>query len=156
MNKYSWLSFIVKPLLVELSSSEKKKKGKVYLHKFYLVFGIITFTVFLIPALITFFANEPIGVSIVFLLFSLLGVCLIIAYVNCRIKYNQRWFIYKNFFGVKRKYFYDQITAIKECEKESYIYFGKHKLSVNLLAIGGTDFIGFVKEKTQTQIDKEV
>lgn len=147
--KNNTISFIVERLLIELSDSKKKKKGKVYLHKFYLICGILDIIVFLIPALITFFENEPIALTIFFLSMSFLGILLIISFVNCRITYNQRWFIYKNFFGVKRKYFYDQITGIKESKNESFIYLGKRRLSINLLAIGGVDFINFVKEKTK-------
>ncbi|MBP3333641.1 MAG: hypothetical protein J6M35_06295, partial [Clostridia bacterium] len=110
------LSFLIIPIIVSgvlafLRQPKKAEKEKVYLPKFFVILGLITSTIFLIPTLITAFLDEPIWVPILFLAFSLLGASFIIAFVNCRVSYDEDGFVAKNFFGVKRKFTYDQVTA---------------------------------------------
>ena len=141
------IPFIVNAALTYLLQPKKAEKGKVHLPKFFIILGAIGFIAFLIPVFITIFLAEPIWVPIVFLIFSLIGAIFIIAFLNCRISYDEKGFIYKNFFGMKKFFTYDQVTAIKEGVEESYIYTDKNRVLVTGLSVGGIEFINLVKEK---------
>lgn len=149
------LSFLIIPIIVRgvlafLRQPKKVEKGKVYLPKFPVVLGLITSTIFLIPTIITAFSDEPIWVPIIFFAFSLLGACFIIAFVNCRIFYDDDGFVAKSFFGVKRKFTYDQVTAIKKNMHESYIYIGKRKVMIDEFSVGGIEFLTYVRKRYRT------
>ena len=123
------------------------KKHKVYLPKLLLALGLISSTVFLIPTLITAFSDEPLWVTVGFFLFSLLGASLIIAFFNCRISYDENEFSARSFFGIKRSFTYEQVTAIKENTRDTYIYIGKRRVMIDEISIGGSEFVTFVKSK---------
>ena len=149
------LSFLIIPIIVSgvlafLRQPKKAEKGKVYLPKFFVILGLITSTIFLIPTLITAFSDEPIWVPILFFAFSLLGASFIIAFVNCRVTYDEDGFVAKNFFGVKRKFTYDQVTAIKKNMHEDYIYIGKRKVMIDEFSVGGIEFIAYVRKRYRT------
>ena len=149
------LSFLIIPIIVSgvlafLRQPKKAEKGKVYLPKFFVILGLITSTIFLIPTLITAFSDVPIWVPILFFAFSLLGASLIIAFLNCRVWYNEDGFVAKNFFGIKRKFTYDQVTAIKENMHEDYIYIGKRRVMIDEFSVGGIDFIAYLRKRYRT------
>ena len=152
------LTFMLIPILVNgilgfMRQPQKAEKGKVYLHKFLAILGTIASAIFLIPAIITVFLDEPLWVPIIFLALASLGASLIIGFINCRISYDEEGFVAKNFLGIKRKFTYDQVTAIKENLRESYIYMGERRVMVDQLAIGGDEFIKLVKKKYRTMHD---
>lgn len=87
------LTFLLIPIIVSgvigfLRQPKQAEDGKVYLPKFLAILGAIASAIFLIPAIITAFSDEPLWVPILFLLLSSLGATLIIAFVNCRITYD--------------------------------------------------------------------
>ena len=152
------LTFLLIPIIVSgvlgfLRQPKQAEDGKVYLPKFLAILGAIASAIFLIPAIITAFSDEPLWVPILFLLLSSLGATLIIAFVNCRITYDQDGFIHKSFFGIKRRFTYEQVTAIKENMHEKFLYVGKRRLMVDEFSIGGDDFIKLVKKKYRTMHD---
>ncbi len=148
------LIMAVLPILVTslLAAGKKtqKKDGKVFLHKLFPVVGAIGTAFSLVSGFITSFSDEPIWVPVVFFVFSLLAIALIIAYVNCRISYDENGFIAKNFFGRKKQATYSEITGIQKNMHETYIYIGKQRIMVDEFAIGGDDFIAFAKNKYKT------
>lgn len=149
------LSFLIIPIIVSgvltfLRQPKKAEKGKVYLPKFIVILGLITSTIFLIPTLITAFSDGPIWGPIVCFVFSFLGLYLIIAFINCRVSYDEEGFTVKNFWGIKRKYTYDQVTAIKENMHEDYIYIGKRKVMIDEFSVGGIEFIAYVRKRYRT------
>lgn len=144
------IPIIVSGLLAFLRQPKKAEKGKVYLPKFFVIFGLITSTGFLIPTIITAFSDEPVWIPILLFVFSLLSATLIIAFVNCRVVYNEDGFVAKNFFGIKRKCTYDQVNAIKENMHEDYIYVGKHRVMIDEFSVGGREFIAYVKKRYST------
>ena len=141
------IPIIVNGILGILRYPKKAEKGKVYLPKFFAILGVIVSVVFLIPSIITFFTGEPVWIPILFLLFSLLGIVLIIAFVNCRVEYHENGFTAKNFFGIKKNFKYDQVDAIKEDMHEDYLLIGKHKVIIDEFAVGGCDFIAFARKQ---------
>lgn len=149
------LTFLLIPIIVNgvlgyLREPKQAEDGKVYLPKFFAIFGAIASAIFLIPTVITVFLDEPLWVPILFLMLSSLGAIFIIAFVNCRISYDQDGFIHKSFFGIKRKFTYEQVTAIKENTHETFLYVGRRRLMVDELSIGGYYFIALVKKKYRT------
>lgn len=144
----------VLPILVTslLAAGKKtqKKDGKVFLHKLFPVVGAIGTAFSLVSGFITSFSDEPIWVPVVFFVFSLLAIALIIAYVNCRISYDENGFIAKNFFGRKKQATYSEITGIQKNMHETYIYIGKRRVMVDEFSIGGKEFINLVKKKYRT------
>lgn len=149
------LTFLLIPIIVNgflgyLKQPKQTEDGKVYLPKFFAILGAVASTIFLIPAIITAFLGESLRVPILFLPLSSLSATLIIAFVNCRISYDQDGFVHKSFFGIKRKFTYDQVTAIKENTHENFLYVGKKRLMVDEFSIGGDDFIKLVKKKYRT------
>lgn len=146
------LPFLFIPIIIVgifsiLRHPKKTEKGKVFLHKFIPIIGTIDTAFFLVPAFITAFTDEPIWVPIVSLLLASLGAILIIAYLNCRITYDDHGFTAKSFFGIKRQYTYEDITAIKTNMHENILYLGKHRVMIDEFALGGIDFIFFCNRK---------
>ncbi len=138
---------IVRGILEYLKYPKEAEKGKVYLPGLFGIMGIIVSTLFTVPMIITAFISETICGAVVCLVFSLLGVALVIAFVNCRIEYNEKGFSARSFFGIKREYTYNQVDAIKENMHESYIIAGKRKIMIDEFAVGGRGFITFVKKQ---------
>ena len=144
---FALIPLIVSGVLSVLRRPKRSEKGKVFLPKFFAILGSICSGIFLIPTFISAFSDEPIWVTIILLVFSMLGASLIVAYINCRISYDEDGFTAKNFFGIKRRFTYDQITGIKRNVHESYLYMGKRKIMIDEFAVGGSDFILFAHQK---------
>ena len=136
-----------------LRRPRQAKAGKVFLPRTFAVLGVIGTAVFLIPAVIATFSDEPLWLSIILLLFSLFCSSLIIAYINCRITYDDQGFVAKSFFGIKRAFTYDQITGIKENKHETFLYMGKRKVMVDAFGLGGKAFLSLAKKKYRTMHD---
>ncbi|MBQ9806011.1 MAG: hypothetical protein IJW49_05850 [Clostridia bacterium] len=141
---------VVRGLFAFFGQRQKVETGKVYLPKFFAGLGIFTTILFLVPTLITSFSDSSIWFPLLFLASSLLGVAFVIAFLNCRISYDEEGFVAKSFFGIKRKFTYDQVTAIRENPKETYLYLGKKRVTVDALSVGGPDFISHVKKRYRT------
>lgn len=133
-------------------SKHKKKKsisknGEVSISPIALLIGIvcvIVSSIFVIIAIV----QKSYGIAIGFGIFVLLGLILIIAFINCRIYYEPNQFTYKNFFGVKRIYKYNEITGIKYGTSDTIIYVGKKKILVDSMA-DSKDFLRLVNSKTR-------
>ena len=138
---------LVRGFYAVLNNPKSPEKGMVFLPKIICILGVVCNVVFIIPAIITLFGDYDLWVFIVFIMFSLLGSALIIAFCNCRITYDENRFIHKNFFGVKRLFEYSEVTSIKENMHEKFLYIGKHKVMIDEYSIGGKEFILYVKKK---------
>lgn len=144
---FALIPLIVSGVLAVLRQPKKAVQGKVFMPKFFAIIGSVCSGIFLIPTFICAFSDESIWLTIVFLLFSMLGASLIVAFINCRISYDEDGFTAKNFFGIKRRFTYDQITGIKENMHESYLYMGKRRIMIDEFAVGGMEFIWFANRK---------
>lgn len=69
---------------------------------------------FAIFALVSAFASEEIWVTIGFMAFALLGVVLCICFFNVRIKFDEKGFVYKTFFGNEYTYDYEDVVSFKD------------------------------------------
>lgn len=130
-----------------LRKPRKGEAGKVYLPKPIFVLGVVVVVLCLGVAVYTAFTNEELWIVLGFAAFSLLGLVLIIEYVNDRIFYDENGFLSKNFFGIKRYYTYAQVTAIRLDVHNRYVYLDDRKVTISEFAVGGKEFIAFVKEK---------
>ena len=138
--------FIVLGTLISLRHSGQKETGKVFLSKFLFILGAVCSVLLLIPTLITAFAGEALWVTAIFLFLQMLSMSLVIAFVNCRITYDENGFYSRNFLGIRRYYTYGQVKAIKENVHESFIHVGRRKVLIDEYAIGGKAFISAVKK----------
>lgn len=126
-------------------------KNIVYISKFVLIIGIVCGTLFLIPVIILLLTDYILPRIILFSSFSLLSVSLIIAYCNCRISYDASSFEVKNFWGVKRNYSYDSITAIRGDTGNVTLYVGKDSVKVYEYYVGNAKFLSFAKKQYMNQ-----
>lgn len=136
--------------IVALFRYPKEGSRQVCYPKFFAILGIVSSVLFYIPTVITAFLDEPVLLPLGFFAFSLLGVAFIVAFTNCRISYDGDGFVKRNFLGIKRRYTYGQITAIREDMREEILYFGKRKIVVDAFLVGGAEFIGFTKKRYRT------
>jgi hypothetical protein len=145
-----------------MSKHKKKYKGKIHsrpvaingmvsLSPVALVVGIIGSIVFLIFAILSF--KESSATAVIFGLFALLGISLIVAYINCRIYYESDEFTHKNFFGVKHTYKYSEITGIQRGASDTTIYVGKKKILVDSIS-DSDDFLRLVDLRVGKSIKK--
>ena len=151
--KYIYIVYLIVPVIVSyflaLAKREdsNNKDGYVHMPVLFLIFGIITSTFFLVISIIAAFANAPAWCVLLFFAFSLLGATFIIVYANCKIFYDKDGFVAKNFFGIKRKYTYEQVKSLKENMHEKYLYVGEGRIMIDEFAVGGSEFIAYVKKK---------
>lgn len=144
---FALIPLIVGGILAALRQPKKAERGKVFMPKFFVIFGSICLAILLIPTFICLFSEDSIWLSAFWVLFSMLPASLIVAYINCRISYDEDGFTAKNFFGIKRRFTYDQITGVKHNMHESYLYMGKHRIMIDEFAVGGWEFNCFVNKK---------
>ena len=123
------------------------QKGKVFLPKSFLYLGLFGAAFFLIPTIITFFTVKTLLAPIIFSVLILLPLSLLIAYFNCKIFYDDECFVVKNFFGIKRKYTYDQVTSLRINKYEKFLYLGKRRVMIDEFSVGGSVFLDLVKRK---------
>lgn len=143
----SLATFVARWVVEYMSISQADEKGKVQLPKAFAIVGSITSVFFLIIAVITYLEKEPLWVNLFFIFAALLGIVLLMAFVNYRITYDDDGFVYRNFWGIKREFTYSQITGIKENVSECCIYIGKRKVTVECLSVGGIMFAAIIKKK---------
>ena len=89
--------------------------------------------------------GDPFALS-VFAAFMLLGVSLIMAYINCRITYDEKGFTVTNFWGITRTYTYDDITRLKGT-KDVKLYVGERVVRIDDMAVGKTQFLFYAEAR---------
>ncbi len=67
----------------------------------------------------------------VFSLFSVTSLFLLIAYLNCRIWYDENIILIKDIWGRKREYKYSDITGRYEDFSETYLFFNSRKIEIS-------------------------
>ena len=144
---YALVPILVSGIISYIKNHEKPVQGRVTLSPFIAIIGIIDCAFFLIAAFCSLYSGEDTWVSVVFVIFALLGGAIIAAYLNCRIYYNDDGFVAKNFFGIKRRFTYDEVTGIKINNYEAFLYMGNRKVMVDSLSDGDDWFLIFVEKK---------
>ena len=146
----SGLSFLLVPIVVGgfLSYFRLPKKGKdglVHMPKAVAIIAIVCTLLFLAGAIVTAFMGEIASIGL--FLFALLGVILLLGFINCRIYYDEEGFTAKNFFGVKKRYTYKEITLIQEAVYDTRVYIGKRKVVIEAFAVGKEEFLRLARSK---------
>lgn len=134
-------------IFVLLHKPSKSDGNMVKLPLFTLIVGIICAVFFLILTVIVLNLNDFIWAAFIFLAFSLLGASLILAYINCRIMYNETEFTAKSFCGVKHTYTYDEITGIHGKNMDVKLYIGKRVIRIDGFSIGKDEFLRFAEKQ---------
>jgi len=119
----------------------------VVLPKPVLIIGIIGNAAFLLLSLFVVLSQSLSIGAIVLCAFSALCSCLIIAFINCRITYNDDFFEAKNFWGVKRTYAFKEISGISGKTGDVIFSIGKKTVRVDGLARGKYEFIAHAKKQ---------
>lgn len=104
------------------------------------VIGVVTFAVLAVWS----YEEEGLGTALLFLSFVLLSAWLIVAYINCRITYDEHGFTVKNFFGITRGYTYDEITWYKGT-RDIKLYVGGRVVRIDEMAVGKTEFLCYAE-----------
>ncbi len=138
-----------------LRPSEDPTPGKVYPTKALLIVGIICAAFGFITAVVAAVIDSSPWVILALVLFGIFSSILIVAFINCRIRYNANGFTAKSFFGITRTYTYDQVTSIKENRSETFIRVGDRSVMIDATYVGGKEFITFVKQQYSTLHDGE-
>ena len=97
-------------------SSGKQPEGYkcVALPDYTLVMGIITIIFTIAIFVLSLVLKAPVWVPVLWILFSLLGVSLIIAWKNVKILYNDERIIETTFWGKEKHYTYDEFVSCEE------------------------------------------
>lgn len=144
-------------ILAYLRRPKKGKDGVVSLSNLLFVVGIVGILFFLgmiIAMAITLEREEALVAAAVLGAFSLVGVVLIVAWLNCKIFYDEDGFTVKSFWGTKKRYCYQDVTGIKGLEevnnglpRDICLYVGKKKVKIDGASVGREAFIAFVQEQ---------
>lgn len=139
--------FVCNGISVFMRRKKENESNTVVLPKLPLIVGIICAVTCLVPAVIVLFLEmeDAIILSAFLAAFSLLGVALIIAYINCRIVYGEDEFTYKTFFGIKKTVRYEDLTAFQGFKKDVKLFVGKRVIRIDELAINKSKFISFAR-----------
>ncbi len=97
---------------------------------------------------------------IIFLLLPIMIGCLylLLASIFWRIYFQDSGFIFKNRFGMKRRYDYSEITKIIDRDKEKYsIYLGKKKITVEYMTVNSELFLKkILRENAKKNLNMEI
>lgn len=132
--------------LMKKESEKADEQGKVRLPDLMLVIGLTGTLIFIVFTVCSVFFGSGVS-SVVFAAFALLSGTLIVGVVNCRIDYDKDGFTHKSFFGIKRRYRYDELTEIENTLTQTTLYAGKRRIRIDAVAKGGKEFIKFAKRE---------
>lgn len=130
-------------------SKIEKVIGTVSFSPFYLIFGLIFGSPLAVLFILSIVFSWDSFLSITFFGFSLLGLHLVTACCNCRIYYNytKQYFESINFFGIKKRYEYTDITGFSKGKKDTVIYTSKGKIHIDGSSDGKEQFLRFAKKQ---------
>ena len=123
-----------------------KNENIVRLPKFTVIIGIIGLLFFAGAMIFSYSRGAALWVTLGLLFFVLLNLIVIIMTLNWRIAYDDRSFTVRNYFGVSKKYSYDQITGIQRGLDTTIIVRGK-RITIDQIAIGAGEFLCFTETR---------
>lgn len=131
-----------KPVPAFLKGSETMEK--IRLPKYYLWVGVLSMVFFAALAVLSnVFPNgtESLWTTFVFTSFVLLGLSIVIAYVNWRIELYGVYFVYRTFFGRRYELLFSDIIRVKASENTIRVYMERKCFYVDLHAVGIESFL---------------
>ena len=143
-------NIIIKLLDREMKKPRQGKENLVYLSPVLLWVGIVCTALFLIPGLIVPLCTGWSGEYLFFLAFAAFSSTLIIAYINCRIRYTEEEFTVKNFFGIRRTFRYEDIQSIQGSHRDVKLKVRGRTVRIDEAAVGKLDFLRMAKKRYRT------
>jgi hypothetical protein len=128
--------------IVSLVTRQKRKcweqENAVYLPFFLAAFGFACGTFLSIPTVIC--AMDGGGIFAFFGTVVLACDSMMVAYLNCVIRYDDKGFVAKNIFGIKRECGYGEVEGIRS-GRDRRIYFRGHSIRIDEMSRGGDEFV---------------
>lgn len=126
-------------LFLTFSTLDKRlERSVVRMNGAYLAVGILSVLIFAFISIYGFIRNDT-GLGIFMLVLSVLSSSLNVAFVNCRIFYDNSGFTVRNFFGRKRTVLYSEITDV-EIGIDVIISSGEKRVKIADYTVGRQDF----------------
>lgn len=110
----------------------------VYLPFFMVAIAMACATVLSIPTVVC--AMDGDWMFAFFGVIVLLSICMMTAYLNCVIRYDDEGFIARSFFGIKRACSYGEVEAVSG-RRDRKIYFNGYRITVDQISIGADEFM---------------
>lgn len=123
-----------------------EQPGLVRLPKWLLLFGIPGTAIFLIVPWCTFGKINTATFAFALLL-TFLPFSLTLAYLNCRVKYNDRTFMRRTLLGWRSTFCYEDITGICGWENTVTLYIGSRCVMLDRYALGRREFLEAAKTR---------
>ena len=140
---------IINCVINGLQKTHSGKAGRVVLPVIYIIIGIFLVIGGTVISFLGWLNREDkwaLGAFIAFALTAIFGFGLILAWCNCRIKYDDRKFVVKNFWGIQKQYSYADLTTIIE-KKDGYRFILREgKVNIDKFAVGAYEFACFARE----------
>lgn len=145
------MSNVLTRIIMKLMEAEMRKPGKekaslVYLSPVLLCVGILGTCIFLIPGLLIPLCTGKWD-SAFFLGFAALSSTLIIAYRNCRIRYNDTEFTVKFFLGYRKTFRYEEIESIQGRQRDVKLRVRGCTVRIDETAVGKTQFLAVARKQ---------
>ena len=132
---------------IHMEQHRPGEHGKVSMPKYAAILGAICFVIFLIFTVIVFCTELSPWMTLLPIGLALVSALFIPLYINYRITYDNNGFTFRNLFRITHTFAYEDVTAIRENYYESFLYMGKHRISVDRYAVGGQEFLILVKQR---------
>ena len=142
--------FLVPVLLSVLSQSKTTKGGKVLRYPVFVsIIGIVDLLICIIVVVGAILSDQGLDPLVIMPPVVFVGMYLILLPINWRIYVEKEYFIFRNVLGVKRKYFYHDITKIKIREDNRYykLYISKKKITVDDMVTNYESFLNKLKKE---------
>lgn len=126
------------------SRTPEKRKNAIYLPSALVWIGAVGYLIFLGVAWGATLAGEGFGLTLLFGVFTLLGMSLMLAWKNHCVSFDKTGFVHRNFLGFTRSFTYDQVTSWElngSNPTESHIYVGKKKIPFSMTAKSSATFL---------------
>ena len=118
----------------------------VALPRFFLIFGLFGDALFLVLIGTVPWTHCSLGLTLVFSLFAALNSSLILAARNIRILYDGDGFVSYNFWGLRRRYAYGDITGISGgTNQDVTLWVGRRTVRIDEYAVGRSAFLAQAK-----------
>ena len=133
------------PAFTKAHGKARKNEVRVPIIAFFL--GIVMVTLFGVPFLLAINQDkENAGIVMAFVILMApllsLGLAPILVYANYRIKYDETGFIYRNIWGIKRRYSFADVSGIIKYERSLKLIINDRKrLMIHECSMGVSDFI---------------
>ncbi|MBE6763757.1 MAG: hypothetical protein E7553_05310 [Ruminococcaceae bacterium] len=139
---YILIPIVTKIWMERVLQSYKTQNGLVSYRPYVWIVGVVCAVFFVVLGCWSALSEQPvIWATIFFFAFALLGISLIVAYVRCRIGYDQTTFTVVGFWGRARTFSYKDITAVYTKSTGVVLYCGEQRVWVENIASGSKEFV---------------